>query len=133
MGDGRSIKIWDDRWLPFMESRKVVSPRPSIEENEKVEGLIVRDRAEWNVERVRGIFLPREVEAVLSIQINPMNSRNSQVWAKSTNGIFLVKSAYKVLVKYFSDTNGGDARLGYSDNSKMAAIWKMIWNLMVPK
>lgn len=133
MGDGRSIKIWDDRWLPFMESSKVVSPRPSPEANEKVEGLIVRDRAEWNVERVRSIFLPREVEAVLSIQINPMNSRNSQVWAKCTNGIFLVKSAYKVLVKYFLDTNGGDARLGYSDNSKMVAIWKMIWNLMVPK
>ena len=77
VGDGRSIKIWDDRWLPFTKSSRVVSPRPSPEANEKVKGLIVRDRAEWNVERVRSIFLPHEAEAVLSIPISPMNLRDS--------------------------------------------------------
>lgn len=111
----------------------MVSPRPSPEANEKVKGLIVRDRAEWNVQRVRSIFLPHEVKAVLRIPINPVNLRDSQVWAKTANGIFSVKSAYKVSIKYLLDTNGGDASLGCSDNSKMAAIWKMIWNLMVPK
>ena len=60
-----------------MESGKVVSPRPSLEANEKVEGLIVWDRAEWNVERVRSIFLPHEAEVVLSILISPMNPRDS--------------------------------------------------------
>ncbi|KAL0003137.1 hypothetical protein SO802_016918 [Lithocarpus litseifolius] len=129
VGDGRSIKIWDDKWLPFTESGRVVSPRPSPEANDKVDGLIVRDRAEWNVERVRSLFLPHEAEAVLSIPISPMNPRDSQVWAKTVNGLFSVKSAYKVAVKYLSKTNGGDASPGCSDNSKMAAIWKMIWNL----
>ena len=78
---------------------------------------------------MRSIFLPYEVEAVLSIPISPINLRDSQVWAKTANGIFSVKGAYKVAVKYLLDTNGGDASLGCSDNSKMAAIWKMIWNL----
>ena len=55
----------------------MVSPRPSLEANEKVEGLIVWDRAEWNVERVRSIFLPHEAEVVLSILISPMNPRDS--------------------------------------------------------
>ncbi|KAL0016440.1 hypothetical protein SO802_003509 [Lithocarpus litseifolius] len=129
VGDGRSIKIWDDRWLPLTKSGRVVSPRPSPEANEKVEGLIVRDRAEWNVEKVRSFFLPHEAEAVLSIPISPMNPRDSQVWAKTANGLFSVKSAYKVAVKYLSDTNDSDASPDCSDNSKMAAIWKMIWSL----
>ena len=81
---------------------------------------------------MRSIFLPYEVEAVLSIPISPINLRDSQVWAKTANGIFSVKSAYKVAVKYLSDTNGGDASPGYSDNSKMEAIRKMIWNLRYP-
>lgn len=66
---------------------------------ERLANLLTHDKAEWNVGLVRSIFLPLEVEAILSIPISPMNPVDAQVWAKTTNGIFSIKSAYKVVVR----------------------------------
>lgn len=127
VSDGRSIKIWEDKWIPSTESGRVISSRPLPKLGEKVANLIVQDKAKQNARLIRSIFLPHEVEAILSITISFLYPMDSQVWSKTTNGIFSVKSAYKVAVKYLLDTNGGDDRLGCSDNSKMEA-WKAIWH-----
>ena len=132
VGDERSIKIWEDRWIPSTESGRVISPRPQLEVGEKVANLIVQDKAEWNAGLIRSIFLPHEAEAILSIPISPLYPMDSQVWSKTTNGIFSVKSAYKVAVKYLSDIKVGEDRPGCSDNSKMEATWKVIWSLQCP-
>lgn len=88
--------------------------------------LIVHNKAEWNIGLVRSVFLPHEAEAILCIPISPINQAEAQVWAKTPNGIFSVKSAYKVAVKYLADSKGDEGRPGCSDNSRMEAIWMLI-------
>ena len=91
--------------------------------------LIVQERAEWDVALIRRSFLPYEADVILSIPISPMNPSDSQVWAKSPNGIFTVKSAHRVAAKYLDDLKGREESPGYSNNSKMTAIWKVVCNL----
>ena len=44
----------------------------------------------------KNIFLPHEAKVVLSIPISGRLPKDSVMWAWTTNGIFTVKSAYKV-------------------------------------
>ncbi|XP_050251532.1 uncharacterized protein LOC126698394 [Quercus robur] len=90
----------------------------------KVASLIVQDRAEWDVALIRHSFLPYDAEAILSIPISPMNPSDSQVWAKSPNGIFTVKSTHRVAAKYLDELKGREESPGSSDNSKMTEVWK---------
>lgn len=133
VGVGRSIKIWDENWLPCTESSKTITPRISMGKETRVTSLIVHEQAEWDVDLVRSTFLPHEAEAILSIQVNPMNLSDSQVWANSPNDIFTVKSAYRVAVKHLANTKGCEEIPGCSDSSKMIAIWKVVWKLQCPQ
>ena len=81
---------------------------------------------------IRHSFLPYDAEAILSIPISPMNPPDSQVWAKSPNGIFTVKSAHRVAAKYLDELKGREESPGSSDNSKMTEVWKVVWNLKCP-
>ena len=132
VGDGRSIKIWGKKWIPSTDSGRITTPRTSMYSEAKVASLIVQERAEWDVALIRRTFLPYEVDAILSILISPMNPSNSQVWAKYPNDIFTVKSAHKVTAKYLDDLKGREESPGYSNNSKMTTIWKVVWNLKCP-
>ncbi|KAK9984138.1 hypothetical protein SO802_033663 [Lithocarpus litseifolius] len=61
-----------------------------------------------------------------------MNLVDSQVWAKTPNGILSVKSAYIEAVRYLEVSKGCEDRPGCSDASRMEAIWKLIWSLKCP-
>lgn len=100
-----------------------------MEIGENVANLIAHDKTEWNVGLVRSTFLPFEAETILSIPISPMNPIDTQVWAKTPNGIIFVKSTYKVVVRYLKVSKGNEGRLGCSNTSRMEAIWKLIWSL----
>ena len=130
--DGRSIKIWEEKWIPSTVSGRIITPRTSMGSGVKLASLIVQEKVEWDVALIRCTFLPHEAEAILSILINPMNPSNSQIWAKSPNGIFTIKSAYIIASKYLVDIKGRKESPGCFDNSKTIAIWKVIWNLQCP-
>ena len=49
VGDGRSIKIWDENWLPSTESSKIITPRTSMGRETRVASLIVQEQVEWKV------------------------------------------------------------------------------------
>ena len=98
VGDEKNIKIWDDAWIPSMVTGRIISPKPAMEIGESVANLIAHDKAKWNGDLVRSIFLPLEAKTIPSIPISSMNPANSQVWAKTPNGIFSIKSAYKMAV-----------------------------------
>ena len=132
VGDGKSIKIWNDAWIPSTVTGRIISPKPAMCFGKNVANLIAHNKAEWNGDLVRSIFLPLEAETILSIPISSMNPADSQVQAKTSNGIFSVKSAYKVAVWYLEVSKGIEGRPGCSDTSKMEAIWKLMWSLKFP-
>ncbi|XP_075663372.1 putative mitochondrial protein AtMg00310 [Castanea sativa] len=79
IGNGESVHIWEDRWIPNPDSFKVVSPRgPSIDVV-MVSNLINRETREWDVDLVKNTFLPHEAEIVLGILISPRLPNDSLV------------------------------------------------------
>lgn len=132
MGDGKSIKIWEDAWIPSTESGRIISPRPAMDIWEKVANMIAHGKVEWNVGLVRSIFLLIEAETILSIPISPMNPTDTQMWARTPNGTLSVKSAYRVVVMYLEVSKGSVSKPGCSDTSRMEAIWKLLWSLRCP-
>ena len=83
VGDGKSIKIWDDAWLPSTVTGRIISPKPALVCGENVANLMVHNKAEWNGDLVRSFFVPFEAESILSISISSMKLADSQIWAKT--------------------------------------------------
>ena len=61
VGDGRSIRIWEDPWLPREWTRRPITP-PRNNLLVRVDELIDQKRGIWDEELVRYIFWTQDVE-----------------------------------------------------------------------
>ena len=55
-----------------------------------VKELLREGGLEWDIELVRGLFLPQDAEAILSIPINESAAKDRMVWTKDKKGILLL-------------------------------------------
>ncbi|KAL0006735.1 hypothetical protein SO802_008237 [Lithocarpus litseifolius] len=93
---------------------------------------IIVKGARWSIGnglKVRSNFLPQEAEMVLRIPISVHLPEDSMIWAWSTHGKFIVKSAYAVAQKWLKERNARSDIGGSSDSSRLGSIWKLIWHL----
>ena len=70
IGNGQSVRIWGDRWLPTQNSFKVTNPRPQVFEGNTVDSLLDREGGGWDKNLMCSVFLPYEVDTILSIPIS---------------------------------------------------------------
>lgn len=129
VGNGERIHIRKDRWLPTLESFKVVSPRTLHQESERVASLINLEMRSWDVTKVRNTFLPHEAQVILSIPISPRLPNDSFTWAWTPNGKFTVNNAYKMTQRCLQDGLHKTKEEDCSDNTIMQGLWKLIWSL----
>ena len=122
MGDRRSIELWEARWLPSTTSGKVMTTRIGSGHGERVASLISHERREWKTTLVQQTFPPHEAEEILSIPFSSMNPTDSLVWAKTPNGCFIVKSAYRTAIKCIVEAKDGEVAPKCSDKSRMTTI-----------
>lgn len=71
VGDGRTIKIWKDRWIPIPHNFKVMTPLRILDEEAIVAELIDVDSQRWNIPLINQVFLPHEAEIIKHIPIFP--------------------------------------------------------------
>ncbi|KAL0009325.1 hypothetical protein SO802_010827 [Lithocarpus litseifolius] len=128
VGNGSSIKIWSDKWLPTPPSHKVVSPPTVWPPEATVDSLIDADEGTWKREVVQSLFLPHEAEMIQGIALCSRLPEDRLVWAPTANGHFSVKSAYSLAV----ETCLGSTTWEVSDDSNFRKFWKYIWKLNVP-
>lgn len=70
IGNGESVQMWKDRWLPIPYSFKVVSSRTLQADVDLVSNLIDKELKIWDIAKVKSIFLPHKVEVILGIPIS---------------------------------------------------------------
>ena len=70
IGNGQSVRIWGDRWLPTQNSFKVTNPRPQVFKGNTVDSLLDREGGGWDKNLMCSVFLPYEVDTILSIPIS---------------------------------------------------------------
>ena len=93
-----------------------------------VRDLLGEEGMEWDIELVRGLFLPQDAEAILSIPISESIAKDRMVWAKDKKCIFTVRSAYRLAWEI--EVEGGNT--GCSDSTKMHGVWRGVWSMNLP-
>ena len=131
VGNGTNIRVWGDKWLPNSSSHMVISPRVNVSPDFRVSELIDSNNACWNSGLIEQLLLPCEVDTVKCIPLSTRLLADKLIWAETNNGLFTVKSAYKVAVDILAASPLGSSGSS-SDESNMKRFWKRVWKLDVP-
>ena len=105
VGDGQTIRVFKDCWLPGMDS----------------------DADLWNDQVIDTCFLPFEAQQIKAIPLCVYPQVDFLYWAREQDGVYSMKSGYKSICE--------DARNEEASASNSAAatdLWSGIWKLKVP-
>lgn len=97
VGSGRSISVWDDKWIPETV-RMAPMFRPINSLMVTVNDLIDEENWSWRADLIRDTFLPPDAKAILNIPIRNGGGEDFFAWAFEKSGIYSVKLAYHALV-----------------------------------
>ena len=69
IGDGKSIDLYYDNWLPGGGSSKIISPRVPKLEGAKVSALIFQDIGPWDQTLLHQHFFTFEAQSIMAIPL----------------------------------------------------------------
>jgi hypothetical protein len=119
VGDGHSIKIWEDRWLLTPITHSVQSPTNLFGQTAMVFDLIDQTQGCWKRELLTEVFLPEEAQVIYNVPLSPCLPQNRQIWKATKNEVFTVRSAYH-LGKELSTLACGQS----SESNQGKGVWK---------
>lgn len=126
VGSGESISVWNDAWLPSTNNPKILSQVVPGFEDAKVSDLINLISRRWEVDLIHGLFLPEEVELILSIPLSYHPTEDKVISPYNSSGAYSVKSGTKFLA---NENNISTPRV---DQMHDDGMWKRIWSLFIP-
>ena len=126
VGDGKSINIWQHRWIPRKNSSLVASYPIESMENCSVAVLIEENERRWNEELIDGIFSPEEAALIKKIPLSRRVAEDVLVWPYTQDGHYTCKTGYRFL-KEEAEEDSVQLDLG-TDTRR----WKGIWSLQIP-
>lgn len=115
IGNGASIWVWKDRWVPQPSTFHPISMPPPSSEDMRVQELIDVDQKVWRNDLLIEFFENEDMGHICTMPISSRLLPNKLIWHFSDRGIFTVKSAYWVawdsvkplsVSAYSSDTSG---------------------------
>lgn len=127
MGNGRSIRVWQDKWVPQPSTFKLISSPDGVPTDAKVRSLIDPLTGTWHMDMIKQAFSTDDAARILSIPLSSRQLEDCLIWAFTPKGNFTVRSAYKVALSAVSSPNAGT-----SDGHNCKSIWKSLWHLSVP-
>ncbi|KAL6138049.1 hypothetical protein ACLB2K_063335 [Fragaria x ananassa] len=128
-GNGESISVWDDPWIPLPYSFRLYSlPMEDIEEL-RVYDLIDPDTGDWNVWLLNELFMGNEVDNIAQIALSNGVGEDRMVWHFDNKGLYSVKSGYHVARM---TNQQGNITSTSDSNSGTKALYKRIWGSIAP-
>lgn len=123
IGDGCSVRAWEDPWLPRPRDFRPLSQRGSS--NMLVSDFISVDRM-WNVDLVGEHFEQADVDLILTIPLSQRAGPDKLVWHYDLKGRFSTRSAYDLARQLCH------AQPSSSTDSVSVSLWKSVWFSQVP-
>ena len=128
IGDGKSVRITKDPWLPLSSPSYSLSAQNVVDSTERVSVLIHEDSQSWNREAIYGLFSEWEASVICSIPLPPRPKPDRLFWNDTKTGIFTVKSAYHLQMQAQSAATEGEC----SSVGKDRKFWKFLWSMSIP-
>ena len=126
VGNGESIKVWDEAWILGEGAAVVPTPKEDSDMQLRVCELIDSAGGGWNIDAVRQTFIEDEWGAILNIPLSQFGPPDHRYWWPSRHGIFSVKSCY-----WLGKLGHVRAwRLQYGDQE--TPLWKDVWRVQGP-
>jgi hypothetical protein len=124
-GDGSTIRVWDDPWIPSNYNKKPLARAPGATVT-MVSELMVDQEASWNTEKLEELFIPSDVSAIQAIPIGRF-SKDFWSWTLESSGNFSVRLCYRSIAMK-SRVIANTSSSGQDENR----YWKNLWKLEVP-
>jgi len=126
-----SIDIWADEWLPREHLRRPYTPRGASLLS-RVSDLIDSIAGTWDAKLVRDTFWEDDAELILSLPVHE-GMDDIPAWHYNKNGIFTVKSAYKVHYEYKRRNRVRAVGAAASSGRREDRFWKELWKITRPR
>ena len=127
IGDGKSVRITEDPWLPRSSSFRSLSAQNNLDSNERVSVLINEATHSWNTEAIHGLFLEWEAGIICSISLPPRPKPDQLFWNNTKSRIFIVKSAYFLQMRDWAAAKDGESSMVGKDRK----FWKFLWSMSI--
>ncbi|XP_071920662.1 uncharacterized protein [Coffea arabica] len=119
VGDGRSVRIWHDRWIPGLVDGRVHTAKPVGCQLEFVNELI--EGGKWNIDLLQHWFHVDVVNHITNIPHSLYDRKDRLFWNFSKSGIYTMKTGYVIAKEEKEKTN---QRLA-PDLKTTQVIWKI--------
>ena len=97
IGVRKSIKIYDDRWIPGTKTTKILSPRVLALEDATVDCMMNLDSGLWNSSVIDQHFLCFEAQRIKVIPVCVSRQVDCVIWQRCKNGEYSVKTRCQLL------------------------------------
>ncbi|KAK7251071.1 hypothetical protein RIF29_33950 [Crotalaria pallida] len=122
IGNGAKVRIFEDRWVPGVNSNKVSSSPNTDFTLLYVKDLIKEGRNEWDTDLIDFNFHPIEARCILSIPLRFTTQEDELIWSATRDGVYSVRSGYHTLM------SNHDA-IQPSSSSTVDTLWQKIWKI----
>jgi ribonuclease HI len=129
VGNGESINIWTDKWIPQSQDRMVITPRGGTVYT-KVSELIDPSTGSWDLQLLNEIFLSVDVGRIIQIPINIQGFDDFIAWSFTRHGRYTVRSGYHLQWRHNFGSRAN--QLSLPGASPQNPVWKELWRLKIP-
>ncbi|KAM1236381.1 hypothetical protein ACFX2I_037400 [Malus domestica] len=130
VGNGWTIRVWLDKWLPRPSTFKVILALPPERIQMKVEKLIDTSTRVWRTDLLSEFFSSDEVSLILSLPISFRALEDRLVWHYDKHDLFFVKSGYWVARQWLQSSNSSSS--SSTNVSAYVKLWKHLWKANIP-
>lgn len=125
VGDGKSIRIREDKWL----SQGVIGGEVNQTEPSLVSELINEESREWKQQLIHQLYEERVAKEILAVPLSHQPQPDMLIWTGNRTGQYSVKSGYN---RAIINTNKTDHNRPSCSYQPPRTLWTQIWSLDVP-
>lgn len=122
IGSGSSISIIDEPWLGNGSKLDGNIANAHLLRNFRVDSLIHDHSKTWNAEVIHQVFDDASAASILQTSLIEQVTADALIWKAERNGLYSVRSAYRLCVEELIDTT----------HLRRAGYWSGVWRLKVP-
>ena len=122
IGDGSTVKVWEEPWLPDDSNPYIESPVCCGLENAYVNSLRRTGISLWDEDILSDLFNERDKSLIMQIPVSNGIKPDGWYWFGDRKGEYNVKNGYRRLLSSRNVISLGGT----------VGLWKAIWGLEVP-